>query len=55
LRDWAENLLSVHRLTQQGIFDASNARARWTQYLKGGRVSSDGIWQMLMFQSWIDG
>jgi len=55
LRDWAENLLSVHRLTQQGIFDASNARARWTHYLKGGRVSSDGIWQMLMFQSWIDG
>jgi asparagine synthase (glutamine-hydrolysing) len=55
LRDWAEDLVSAHRLAQQGIFDEPIVRARWTQYLKGGRLSSDGIWQLLMFQSWVDG
>jgi asparagine synthase (glutamine-hydrolysing) len=55
LRDWAEDLLSAQRLRQQGFFDESTVRARWVQYLKGGRMSSDGIWQLLMFQSWMDG
>jgi len=55
LRDWAEELLSVRRIRQQGIMDESIVRARWAQFLKGGRVSSDGIWQLLMFQSWIGG
>ncbi len=55
LRAWAEDLISADRLKQQGIFDESIVRARWQQYLRGGRVSSDGVWQLLMFQSWIDG
>lgn len=55
LRDWAEDLLSAQRLRQQGFFDEPTVRARWAQYLKGGRMSSDGIWQLLMFQSWMDG
>jgi asparagine synthase (glutamine-hydrolysing) len=55
LRDWAENLVSASRLRQQGIFDESIVRARWMRFLKDRRVSSDGIWQLLMFQSWIDG
>jgi len=55
LRDWAEDLLSAQRLRQQGFFDEPTVRARWAQYLKRGRMSSDGIWQLLMFQSWMDG
>jgi asparagine synthase (glutamine-hydrolysing) len=55
LRDWAEDLLSAQRLRQQGFFDEPTVRARWAHYLKGGRMSSDGIWQLLMFQSWMDG
>jgi asparagine synthase (glutamine-hydrolysing) len=53
LREWAEDLLSAQRLRRQGFFDESIVRARWNQFLEGGRVSSDGIWQMLMFQSWV--
>jgi asparagine synthase (glutamine-hydrolysing) len=53
LRGWAEDLLSAQRLRQQGIFDESVVRTRWAQYLKGGRISSDVVWQMLMFQSWV--
>jgi asparagine synthase (glutamine-hydrolysing) len=55
LRDWAEDLVSKPRLGQQGIFDESIIRARWTRFLKDPRISSDGIWPLLMFQSWIDG
>jgi asparagine synthase (glutamine-hydrolysing) len=53
LRGWAEDLLSAQRLRRQGFFDESIARAQWAQYLKGGRASSDDIWRMLMFQSWV--
>jgi asparagine synthase (glutamine-hydrolysing) len=55
LRAWAEDLLSGDRLKRQGFFDEQIVRARWKQYLRGGRISSDGIWQLLMFQSWLDG
>lgn len=53
MRCWAEDLLSAQRLRRQGFFDEAYVRARWTQFLNGGRVSSDGIWQLLMFQSWV--
>jgi asparagine synthase (glutamine-hydrolysing) len=55
LRAWAEDLLSAERLSRQGLFDPEIVRARWTEFLKGGRVSSDGVWQLLMFQSWNEG
>jgi len=55
LRDWAEGLLAPQRLRCQGIFDDRVVRQRWEDYLRGRRVSSDGVWQYLMFQSWIDG
>jgi len=55
LRDWAEDLLSAERLRRDGVLDEPIVRARWHQYLKGRRVSSDGIWPLLMFQSWLNG
>ena len=55
LREWAEDLVSDQRLGQQGIFDAPTVRGHWQQFLRGGRVSSDGVWQLLMFQSWLNG
>jgi asparagine synthase (glutamine-hydrolysing) len=55
LRDWAQDLLSEQNLKKHGFFDEQIVRARWTQYLKGGRVGTDGIWQLLMFQSWVNG
>ena len=55
LREWAESLVSEHRLREQGLFDATIIRKHWTRFVKGGRVSSDSVWQLLMFQSWLDG
>jgi asparagine synthase (glutamine-hydrolysing) len=55
LREWAEDLLSTHRLKRQDLLDERIVRARWTEYLRGGRVSSDSIWPLLMFQAWLDG
>ncbi|MGO8828771.1 MAG: asparagine synthase (glutamine-hydrolyzing) [Steroidobacteraceae bacterium] len=55
LRDWAEDLVSADRLRRQGILDERVVRGRWTRFLKDRRVGSDGIWQLLMFQSWVDG
>ena len=55
LRGWAEDLVSADRIRRQGILDESIVRAQWAQFLNGGRVSSDSIWQLLMFQSWFEG
>ena len=55
LRGWAEDLVSAERIRRQGILDVSIVRAQWAQFLNGGRVSSDSIWQLLMFQSWLNG
>jgi asparagine synthase (glutamine-hydrolysing) len=54
LREWAEDLLSAHRLRQQGILDETIVRSQWAQFLKGGRAGSDDIWWTLMFQSWVN-
>ncbi len=55
LREWAEDLLAPTRLRAQGLFDESLVRRRWIRFLQGGRISVDGIWPYLMFQSWLDG
>jgi asparagine synthase (glutamine-hydrolysing) len=54
LREWAEDLLSAQRLRRQDLLDERIVRARWAQHLRGGRVSSDAIWPLLMFQAWLD-
>jgi asparagine synthase (glutamine-hydrolysing) len=55
LREWAEDLMSAHRLRRQGIFDESIVRGRWTRYLGGRQAGSDAIWPLLMFQAWAEG
>jgi asparagine synthase (glutamine-hydrolysing) len=53
LRDWAENLLSANRLTQQGFLDAKLVRNHWSHYVNNDASSDDSIWQLLMFQEWL--
>lgn len=52
LRDWAEDLMSVERLRRDGLLNPVRARRQWNQYLSGGSVSDDAMWQLLMFQAW---
>jgi asparagine synthase (glutamine-hydrolysing) len=54
LRDWAENLLDEKRLRQEGYFNAKEIRNKWNQHLSGKVNWHYHIWDILMFQSWID-
>ncbi|MDH3703578.1 MAG: asparagine synthase (glutamine-hydrolyzing) [Alphaproteobacteria bacterium] len=54
LRDWAEELLSVDRLRDDGYFDPAQVRQKWAEHLGGGRNWQYLIWDVLMFQLWKD-
>lgn len=53
LRDWAESLINEKRLKQEGYFNADAIRQRWRMHLNGMH-SHNQIWNILMFQAWLD-
>ena len=54
LRDWAENLLDQKRLQQEGYFNSKLIRDKWTEHLSYKRDWQYDLWNVLMFQAWID-
>ncbi len=54
LRDWAESLLDVQKLTQQGYLDAELVQRIWQEHLSGLRNWGERLWAVLMFQSWYE-
>jgi asparagine synthase (glutamine-hydrolysing) len=54
LRPWAEALLDPGRLAAEGWFDPARIQRRWTQHLRGEADSTQALWAVLMFQSWLD-
>lgn len=54
LRGWAENLLSERRLNSDGFFNSSIVRAKWNEHLGGKRNWQYQLWDVLMFQAWLD-
>ncbi len=53
LRPWAEELLDPALMAAEGWFDAAVVRRRWQDHLAGRRESTQAIWAVLMFQSWL--
>jgi asparagine synthase (glutamine-hydrolysing) len=54
LRAWAEDLLSEGRLQRQGYFHAEVVRQYWREHLSGRFDWSNHLWDVLMFQSWLE-
>jgi asparagine synthase (glutamine-hydrolysing) len=53
LRPWAEDLLAERRLREDGFLDVATVRSAWMDHLHG-RNATDRIWDVLVFQAWLD-
>jgi asparagine synthase (glutamine-hydrolysing) len=54
LRNWAEALLDPVRIEREGFFHASPIQAKWNQHLSGERNWQYELWNVLMFQAWLE-
>ncbi len=54
LREWAEDLLSETRLKREGFFHHMPIRQKWTEHLSGQRNWQYHLWDILMFQVWLE-
>lgn len=55
LRDWAESLISESRLRQEGFLQPLDIRKKWLEHLSGRLNWAYELWDILMFQSWLEG
>jgi asparagine synthase (glutamine-hydrolysing) len=54
MRDWAEALLSVERLRSESYLNPPLIRQKWREYLSGIRNWQRELWEVLMFQAWLE-
>jgi asparagine synthase (glutamine-hydrolysing) len=54
LRSWAEDLLAPARLDREGFLRAEPVQAMWREHQAGRRDWEYHLWDVLMFQSWLE-
>lgn len=54
LREWAEALLDHERIRREGVLEPELIRQRWLEHLSGDREWGFLIWEVLMFQAWME-
>lgn len=54
LREWAETLLDESRLRREGFLKPSRIRQKWAEHLAGARNWQYYLWDVLMFQAWLE-
>jgi len=54
LREWAEALLDEKRLRDQGFFYPDPIRDKWNEHLSGAFSWEYHLWNVLMFQAWLE-
>ena len=55
LKDWVECLLDERPLRTDAIFCSAPVREKWTEHITGHRQWASHLWNVLMFQNWLDG
>jgi asparagine synthase (glutamine-hydrolysing) len=54
LREWADDLLSTDLLDRQGFLNAQPIAETWQGHLNGSVNAQHQIWNVLMFQAWLN-
>mgnify|MGYP006177040865 CR=1 FL=1 len=54
LKEWAESLLDEERLNHEGFFNVEFVRNKWLEHLSGKRNWHHQLWNVLMFQAWLE-
>jgi asparagine synthase (glutamine-hydrolysing) len=54
LAEWGHNLLDEKRLREEGFFHTAPIRQKWQEHLSGSRNWRNHLWNVLMFQAWLE-
>ena len=54
LRPWAEGLLDPARIRREGYFNSALIQQKWREHLSEARNWQYHLWDVLMFQAWLD-
>ncbi len=54
LKDWASSLLDPQKLNASGLINPDFVQIKWQEHLSGDRNWQYGLWNILMFQAWLE-
>ncbi len=54
LKDWMESLIEPSRLNQEGFLKTELIRSRWIEHQEGKKDWGHYLWDVAMYQSWLD-